>query len=175
MIVSKEEWKKKMDNLQIWRKNRKNKLNTNINKNPYKEWVDRVKLGKTVLDIGCGAKSIENVLPKDIKYVGIDPFPIVENVVKMSIEECTFDDRSFDTVFVLAVLDGVYDLEKSLEQINRIANTNIVIITGLDIEVDKCHTQYIKLEDILNGLKDFEIKYKEMIHTKTWLFDFWRK
>lgn len=97
--------------------------------------------GERVLDVGCGHQVIKPFVKGE--YVGIDAFPLSADVTAMKAEEMTFEDKSFDTVYCFAVLDGVEDLNLACKQIKRVCRGNIVILTGIDIEPDMYHTYKI--------------------------------
>ena len=143
----------------------------------YKD-IQIIKIGNSVLDIGCGNQSLLDHLPDGIIYQGLDPFPFgpkADNVIKSTIEDCDLLDRSFDTLILFASLDHCYDVEKVLQQMNRIAKTNIAIRTNIDKYPSKSHTVGCTRKDLVKGLPDFFLKLETKIDKSNWLFDFWRK
>lgn len=140
----------------------------------YAAHLRKVKVGRMVLDVGCGDKSLLQHLPDNTAYVGVDAFPVSPDVIKMKIENCYFDARQFDTVFAFAVLDGVRDLSLAIIQMKRVCKNNIVILTGVNIPPDQYHTIEIK-EDVLDGLMDgFVRTYREEVEPKVLLLEYTR-
>lgn len=122
-----------------------------------------------VLDVGCGCCSIETYLRtngwKGV-YTGIDPFPLSCRVVKMMIETNSFFNKSFDVTTAFAVLDGVKDLDAALFEINRITRKSIILLTGIGIVPDACHTFQIELSHLDESFKDFVRKETIYLHPK---------
>ena len=178
MSDKKEEWLRINKNLRDYRSRGRDKVKKKSprGKKLYKKYMRDILWGESILDVGCGSKTIESYLPPHVKkYVGLDPFPIKDDVVAVPVEECVFKNKSFDTVMALASLDYTYNLEKALEQINRIAKKNVVIVTGLGKLPDKLHTQTIKMVDLKRGLKNFKLKLKKRIFHTAYLLEFRRK
>lgn len=138
----------------------------------YKSHVNSCFIGKSVLDIGCGSQIIKSCLPEGVTYQGIDPFPMSEDVIKMEIENCSFPDNYFDTLYAFAMLDNVYDLEASINHMKRVSNKNIVFLTGVNIEPDKYHTIKITEEDLVERMKPFNVGFKKHLHPKILLIEF---
>lgn len=174
MKTTEETWLEKMGNL-----NARRKTDTNFpanHTNPfYGEMIKKCFIGNSVLDVGCGGMAIKNFLSPGVKYTGIDPFPLFNEVQQMKIEDCTFPDYHFDTVYCFAVLDGVQDAAKALQQMKRVCACNIVILTGIDIEADQFHTFKITEAFLLETIGgDFRMTYKEEIRPKVFLYEFSR-
>lgn len=154
MKVSKDKWFESVNNLIERRK-------TGVKDNQkcesiiadYGRHMRSVFIGKTLLDVGCGDQSISKLLPEGVDYTGIDAFPCVPKAIKMQIEECSFEDKSFDTLVCFAVLDSLYDLKAATEHMKRITRKNIVFLTGVNIEPDRYHTVMIT-EALLDGLME---------------------
>lgn len=138
----------------------------------YKSHLSKVYVGRSVLDVGCGGMALKNHLPEGVKYTGIDAFPLTEQVIKTTIEECDFEANSFDTVIVFAALDNFYDLIKAFENIKRIAKVNAVFLTGVDIEPDQYHTLKITKELLVDGMKNFKIGHYEELDKNVILIEF---
>ncbi len=148
MKVSEKKWNEVAKNLAEWRKNRTSKPNLDL----YRKIVSKVHVGKTVLDVGCGQCYLNECLP-NINYVGIDPFPLSDNVLKISAEDLNDSSECFtNTVFCLASLDNVIDVKLSLKGLKKVADENIVILTGINIEPDKYHTHKITREILVDVL-----------------------
>lgn len=170
--VSLEVWKQKMDNLNARRVSNPGVKPCNTQIGDYKSNINKVKIGSSLLDVGCGGMPVKAVLPDTVKYVGIDPFPIKEGVVNMAIEDCTFEDNSFDTVICFACLDGTIDPSKAIQQMKRVCKNNVLLLTGIDIEPDKYHTHKITMEFLMEQFIDFKLGYKEVLHPKVFLIEF---
>lgn len=139
MKVSKEVWSDRMNNLNERRKMEVIK-NAIAGVDDYCSHVNSVYIGKRVLDVGCGSMIIKDCLPKDVEYIGIDPFPAHSHVIKMEMENCLYKDGYFETVYCFAMLDNVHDLKKTIDQIKRVCTKNVLILTGINIPPDKYHT-----------------------------------
>src|SRR3990167_4393248 len=127
----------------------------------YEQMLKNFIIGKTVLDVGCGDMNVKNYL-SDREYVGIDAFPCSDKVVQAEIETYA-PGRQFETIICFAVLDGVWDFEKALNNIKKLCTKNIIILTGIDIEPDKFHTLKIEEKNLIEILKPFEITFKKYI------------
>lgn len=162
--VSRSEWLKKAEGLAEWRKNRTSPPNLDL----YKKIVSLVHIGDSVLDVGCGQCHLKKVLPDGVDYIGSDPFPIVEGVV-----ECRAEDliMSADTIFMLAALDNVQNVEDTLQSLRICAEENIVILTGIGIEPDKNHTHQIDRQDLVDVLGEPTLEVS--ISPRVYLFE-WR-
>ena len=140
----------------------------------YSDCLKKVHIGKTLLDVGCGSQAIKRVVPKETIYTGLDPFPVVDDTVKMMIEQCNFENESFETVVCFAALDYTYDLSKALRQMSRIAACNIVILTYIDIgpKAREGHACAVSLQDLINNLPDYNLTLKQEIIPNLFLFEF---
>lgn len=173
MQVSKELWKEKMHNLNERRSYEVIK-NTVPGVDDYGLHIRKAfgGVGSNILDVGCGLCIIKNHVSPVTNYVGIDPFPMKEGVIKMEMEDCTFEDNSFDTVYAFAMLDNVYDLKKTLHHIKRVCRKNVLFLTGVNIEPDKYHTLMLTEELLVEEMKPFSVGYKEYFHPKIMLIEF---
>jgi hypothetical protein len=165
--VSDKDWKQVNDNLNKWRKNRKSPPNLDL----YKKIVSMVRVGKSVLDVGCGQQILFNCLPNYTLYRGFDPFPLSDDVAPISAEQLNDLNDLFDTVFMFAALDNVKNIELSLKGLKHVAKKNIVILTSIGVPKDKYHTHSIEREDLVSVLGE-PFQEVEML-TKVWLFE-WR-
>lgn len=138
----------------------------------YKSHISKITIGKTVLDVGCGSMALKQHMPKGTAYLGIDAFPISSEVVRMKIEDCYFNDNTFDTLFCFAVLDGCEDLSLALHHMKRICKGNILFLTGVNIEPDKYHT--LKITEILltEQMRPFKVGYREYLAEKVLLIEY---
>lgn len=97
---------------------------------------------KSVLDLGCGAQSmVPSVVPEEIETVGVECFrPSYEEAVQKSrhkkyfhanIMEIEFEDKSFDAVVALDVLEHLTpeEGEKLLQRMERWARKKVIVFT----------------------------------------------
>lgn len=152
MEVSKTDWESKLNNLHTREKGISSEHQIN-----YKSLLSKVFIGETVLDVGCGTRWLKNYLPKNVSYIGLDACIAGKGIINMAIEDITrFDIQQYDTLFIFAALDGMRDLKKALENIRKMANKNIVILTGVNIPPDQYHTHLITenfIDEQMAGLK----------------------
>lgn len=176
MEVSKEEWVKATENLNERRKTR-GTANDNVKLDnvirDYKSHLIKGNVGKSVLDVGCGGQFLKECLPKNTKYIGIDAFPIVEDTVQVAIEDLN-GAIEVDTVCAFAVLDNCMDFFKACENMKRSARKNIIILTGIGIEVDKYHTFKLEHEHFDKAFGDWTCTHKEELTPKVWLLCYQR-
>lgn len=165
--VNEDVWKERMNNLMQRRATGYNLKNPDNNPaGNYKLHLEKVKVGESVLDVGCGFQIIKSYLKPGVKYVGIDPFPCISEAVEMKMEDCTYENRSFDTVICFAVLDGVNNFTKTMEQVARVCAKNVVILTGVNIPVDKYHTFELTENEIDISLPNFKRTYREELGSR---------
>jgi len=152
--VTESEWRQKAEGLAEWRKNRTSPPNLDL----YRKIVSMVHVGETVADIGSGQCHLKKCLPDSVKYIGIDPFPLSDNVFKADAEEFqlweTLPDGKIkkmkaESIFMLSALDNVRDVYKSLFNIKQRASENIVILTSIGVPPDKNHTVQVDREDLV--------------------------
>lgn len=142
----------------------------------YKHHMSKVFVGKSVLDVGCGAQFLKTCLPEGVDYLGIDAFPIELESFKGNIEsESTFNvlkSLDFETICAFAVMDNCLDFDKAISNMKHIATKNIVFLTGVDIPVDKFHTFELTLKDFDERFTDWKQGYREMVAPKVWLLEY---
>lgn len=139
----------------------------------YGNHLEKCGYGNSILDVGCGSQALRKYIPEGINYTGIDAFP-VENTdsILMAIEESTFEPKSFDTICAMAVLDNCWNFDEACQKMKEIARINIIILTGINIEVDQYHTFKLQLEDFNRNFKDMELSYCEEISPKVYLLNY---
>ena len=69
----------------------------------------------------------------------------------------------------MAVLDNCLDFDKAIDNIKKIAQKNVIILTGIDIEVDQYHTFKLQLSDFERMFKDWSQIHREELTPKVWL------
>ena len=175
MKVSVKEWVKATENLNHRRQfnghNDDNIICENSVKD-YKSHLQKIGIGKSILDVGCGSQFIRNCIDQNVQYFGMDAFPIVPDTIESSIEDNRMDSRSIDTVIAFAVLDNSRDFFKACYEMKRIAKKNIGILTGIDIDVDQYHTFKLQLSDFDKAFSDCECTHREEITPKVYLLCF---
>lgn len=155
-------WQNKMNNLHYRPQGISSEHQIN-----YPELLKKVFIGKTVLDVGCGDCWLQKLLPAGVSYAGLDAFPKSEDVFLGRIEDCEFEDNSFETLFVFAALDGMQDLDKAFANMKRICSKNIVILTGINIPPDHLHTFEITLDYIRSQFRhELEETYFQKLHPR---------
>lgn len=172
MKVEKQIWEQAMNNLIERRKDATYKYTAPAKIIDFENHFKKCILGKSVLDVGCGSMSMKKYCTGE--YVGIDAFPINDEVIFAEIE--TFEtDRTFETVIAFAVLDGLYDLKKAIENMKNLCSKNIILLTGLNIPPDKYHTFELSeklLTDLMSEGKRFNLSYKEELSPKVFLMEY---
>jgi hypothetical protein len=132
--------------------------------------------GDTLLDVGCGEMKVQKILHDsgwNGKYIGLDPFPLQPSVVNGVIEEWDIGEH-VDSAVCFAVLDGTKDIEKALSVLNKIVRRSIIILTGIGIDPDNCHTFRIDFSLLKHGLSDFINETVLYLHPKVVLLHFKR-
>lgn len=136
----------------------------------YASHLKKCGFGSSVLDVGCGDQFLKTCIPKSVDYIGLDAFPI-EGVptLKGNIEDENCLHISVDTVCCMAVLDNCLDFDKAIQNIKKIAKKNVIILTGIDIEVDQYHTFKLQLSDFQSRFADWDQTHFEELTPKVWL------
>lgn len=180
--VTKDVWKEKMANLFDRRHGGDLKPQAGID--DYKAHLDLCKkagyLGKTVIDIGAGEMKAGAAL-KEIgwegKYVPVDPFPEAPEVANYMAEDLAdnFRPGAFDTGLAFAMLDGVLSLEETLAAINSVIGGHLIVLTGVNIEPDRCHTHLITFDKLDGGLPDMQRIFTHMFKPNVCLLIYKKK
>ena len=176
MKVNKQQWIDATANLKK-RRAAWNNIDDNIKLDKpirnYGDHLEKCGYGNSILDVGCGSQALRKYIPEGIHYTGIDAFP-VENTdsILMAIEESTFEPKSFDTICAMAVLDNCWNFDEACQKMKEIARINIIILTGINIEVDQYHTFKLQLEDFNRNFCDMELSYCEEISPKVYLLNY---
>jgi hypothetical protein len=171
MKATKKAWKSATNNLRTRQQKAQhtddNRTAPNILRD-YETHLNKCGYGNSILDVGCGGQFLKTCIPEDVEYIGLDAFPI-EGVptLKGSIE--TIEGIEVDTVCCMAVLDNCLDFDKAIDNIKKIAQKNVIILTGIDIEIDQYHTFKLQLSDFERMFKDMKLTYMELLQPKVYL------
>jgi len=142
----------------------------------YKLHLKKCGFGKSVLDVGCGSQFLRTCLPDNVKYMGLDAFPVANtSTFDCAIEDLNWKDNSVDTICAMAVLDNCRDFDKACQNMIRLAKKNIIILTGIDIVVDKYHTFNLQHEDFKRNFSALDQTHYEEIAPKVWLICYSQK
>jgi hypothetical protein len=171
MKAKEEDWIKATENLNARRQARKvvedNRNLDNVIRD-YTTHLNKCGYGKSILDVGCGGQFLKGCVPEYINYIGIDAFPIVEDTVNVAIEDLN-GSIVVDTVCAFAVLDNCRDFFRACENMKRSARQNVIILTGIGIEVDEYHTFKLEHEHFEEAFSDWTCTHKEELTPKVWL------
>lgn len=144
--------------------------------NPIRDYASHLRkcgYGWSVLDVGCGSQHLRTCLPDGIDYIGIDAFPVEgTDTIKMAVEE--MQGIEVDTVVAFAVLDNCRDFFQACDRMKEAARQNVMILTGMDIEVDEYHTFNLQREHFKLAFHDWHCSYEEQIAPKVWLLNYQR-
>ena len=178
LVANFDTWVQATANLKERRKN-----NTGVSDNPtyqnpvadYKLHLIKCGYGKSIVDVGCGAQFLKTQIPDSIHYIGIDAFPAEgheEVTLPIAIESDEFLELSADTVCAFAVLDNCLDFDKAIANMKRIARKNIIILTGIGIDVDQFHTFKLFMHDFDSRFTDWKCTHREQIIPNVWLLNY---
>jgi hypothetical protein len=171
MKATKKAWKSATENLRTRQQKAQhtddNRTAPNVLRD-YETHLNKCGYGNSILDVGCGGQFLKTCIPEDVEYIGLDAFPIKGvPTLKGSIE--TIEGIEVDTVCCMAVLDNCLDFDKAIDNIKKIAQKNVIILTGIDIEVDQYHTFKLQLSDFEERFKDWSQTHYEELTPKVWL------
>jgi hypothetical protein len=174
MKVSSARWQLATINL-IARRQANGHNDDNIHTTPavrnYRSHIEKCGYGDSVLDVGCGSQHIKTLLRPGTTYIGLDAFPIEGlDVMKCKIED--IEGIEVDTVCAFAVLDNCHDFYKACDGMKRAAQKNIIILTGLDIEVDEFHTHKLQMADFDQAFNDWTCTHREQLSPRVWLLNY---
>jgi SAM-dependent methyltransferase len=106
-------------------------------------------LSNTVLDIGAGNSPWKDLLPKEVKYVGLDvenadEFNMLKNddIVYYGGDVFPFSDNQFRHVLCIEVLEHVFATETFLNEIYRCLEPNGTIILTVPFSARRHHLPY---------------------------------
>ncbi len=148
----------------------------------------KLKPGKKVLDIGCGKAHLLYELTKvvpGIEVVGLDisEYAIANAkeevrpyLIKGTAQNLTFEDNSFDLVISINTLHNlrVYDLKKSIQDIERISKENsYIVVESFRNDEEEVNMLYWQLTCAsYYSVDEWEWLYKEWGYTGDYSFIF---
>jgi hypothetical protein len=141
----------------------------------YKLHLIKCGYGRSIVDVGCGAQFLKTQIEGQTHYIGIDAFPAdgYEDVTLLiAIESDEALELSADTVCAFAVLDNCLDFDKAIANMKRIARKNIIILTGIGIDVDIYHTHRLEMHDFDSRFTDWKCTHREEIQPRVWLLNY---
>lgn len=176
MFVDKKEWEQATANL----RNRGVRSTVGesteaIKVRDYAAHLSKCYVGESLLDVGCGDQFIKKCISPEVRYIGLDAFPISNDTFEGNIES---DEAvklfEVETICAFAVMDNCQDFDKAIENMKRIATKNIIFLTGVNIEVDRFHTFKLQLSDFDYRFSDWNKTYAEEIVPKVWILEYTR-
>lgn len=99
------------------------------------EMISRLCEG-TVLDVGCGTGELRKYLPVYCNYTGVDVNP-TGKIIKGSVYDLGFKDKSFDTVTLLEVLEHLEHPVDALVEIKRVTRKKLIISVPNPFNLDQ--------------------------------------
>lgn len=173
MNVDKTIWEERMYNLINRERGTKGNSDEAVRLRDYRAHLNKIFIGESLLDVGCGDGNVKKHL-NEVRYVGIDAFPLNDSVIKMYAEKIGFKDKEFDTVICFAALDNFMDLRDSISEMKRVCAKNIAFLTGIYIKPDKYHTLQIKEHELDILMSPFKVTYRENFGKNVILIEYTR-
>lgn len=84
-------------------------------------------LTDSVLDVGCDTKRIGSLIPRSVKYVGIDMSPVADVVLDLDAGPLPFADRSFNTVLCTDVLEHLEHAHRVFDELCRVSDQWVIV------------------------------------------------
>jgi ubiquinone/menaquinone biosynthesis C-methylase UbiE len=116
-------WQVKLNNLNNWWKTCRIDNNKPVNIYKYFD-LDKIKHTR-ILDVGCGRPKGTWYADKFQYYVGVDPNPAYDYIVKAKAEDLPFADKSFTNVLFMSTLQHVETPQKALSEIKRVCTDKV--------------------------------------------------
>jgi hypothetical protein len=174
MKVSEDKWIKATENLMIrrqWNGHADDNRSLDNAIRDYRSHLAKCGYGRSVLDVGCGSQTIKRCLTKNVRYIGIDAFPLSGvDCLEVAVED--YEGEMVDTVVAFAVLDNCRDFYKACEVMIKKAKKNVIILTGIGIEVDKYHTFKLEHEHFDKAFQGLTRTHFEELTPKVWLINY---
>ncbi len=83
-----------------------------------------------ILDVGCRDRKLKQYLPNIVQYTAAD-INAPDDIIKIDLNEeklkLPFNDKEFDYVFCLEVLEHIHSPYKVLSELKRVSKKNIII------------------------------------------------
>jgi len=162
-------------------RNRRASGHVSTSKLDYKELLSHCHVGNSVLDVGCGDMHLKKCLPDQINYFGLDPFPVDDTVnIWWPIEtesiplKCLAMLSMINTVCAFAVMDGCKDFNKACHNMQILAGTNVIFLTGIGIDPDQYHTLRLELSDFDEAFSGWKNTVRMEVSPKVWLLEYTR-
>jgi hypothetical protein len=76
------------------------------------------------------------------------------------------------TLIHFALLDSCHDFDAVIENMKHIAQKNIIILTGIGIDVDKYHTMRLELSDFRTRFTDWKETVCSLLAPKVYLLEY---
>lgn len=177
-----QKWVDATANLKARRKLQKTVSDNPTYQNPvadYRLHLIKCGYGKSIIDWGCGAQFLKSQIPESIHYIGVDAFPAEgyeDKTRAYSIESYAEspDYLEAETSCAFAVLDNCLDFDLAIKAIKRCTLKNVIILTGIGIDVDKFHTLRLEMEDFDSRFTDWNCTHREEIVPKVYLLNYER-
>ncbi len=85
-------------------------------------------LKESILDVGCDEGYLRELIPKDVKYIGVDMGGKPDFVVNLEIDKLDrFDDKSFNAVLCTDVLEHLNNIHDVFDDICRVSKKYVII------------------------------------------------
>lgn len=102
----------------------------------------------TVLDVGCRDTVLKSYLPQGTRYAGVDLFQNDQGTVEY-VQDLTrglpIDDRSWDVVTALDVVEHIDDMQAALSELWRVCGRHLIVVLP-----NMAHIRY-RLNFLLSG------------------------
>ncbi len=81
---------------------------------------------QSILDMGCGTMHLSSLIPRHIKYYGLDYTPRNDKTIVCDVNKDRLPDQHFDLVFMSGFVEYVEDLPSFIPELKKISS-NIVL------------------------------------------------
>ncbi len=108
---------------------------------------------KSVVDLGCGKCWLKDILPADVKYIGVDykPRECANNIV-CDFNAGEFPDVFADVIFCSGVLEYIEELPTFVDNICAITNRVILSYCSTDFHGDLRFRKYLGWKNHLSSI-----------------------
>lgn len=170
-----DKWVQATVNLKERRKKQPSVSDNPTYKNPvadYRLHLIKCGYGQSVIDWGAGAQFLKTQISERTKYIPVDAFPAEgyeDTTLPYPIESPEARELRADTSVAFAVLDNCLDFDEAIKTLKITTKKNIIILTGIDIDVDIYHTHKLFLSDFDTRFTDWKCTHREEIVPKVYL------